>query len=273
MEKEKVVILCGGMGTRLREETEFKPKALVEVGGYPILWHIMKTYSSYGFNDFVLCLGYKGHMIKNYFKDFHHRTKDFTLNLRSREILSHAGKEPPDWNITFAETGLHSLTGFRVKKIQKYIREENFLLTYCDGVANIDINSLLNFHKSHNKIATVTSIIPPTRWSHLNISNDNQQVQSFAKGKKLEGWWIDGGFFVFNQGIFDYLSDKEDCFLEREPMEKLAADGQLHSFKHDGFWQCMDTVRDSQYLNDLWNSGKAPWKIWQNNSGTEKTFL
>lgn len=261
MEKQKVVILCGGMGTRLKEETEYRPKPLVRVGPYPILAHIMKIYSHYGFNDFILCLGYKGDMIKDYFKNFHDENKDYTYNLRSREKVYHSNNDAPDWNITFANTGLNSNTGCRIKKIQKYITEDNFMVTYGDGLADINLLNLINFHKAHNKIATVTSILPPPRWSSLKIDNQNK-VLGFDKDVKLSNLWIDGGFFNFKKEIFDYLSEDEGCMLEREPMHKLSGEGNLLSYKHHGFWQCMDTYRDFTHLNQLWDMKEAKWKIW-----------
>jgi len=263
MDKEKVVILCGGMGTRLKEETEFRPKPLVRVGQFPILWHIMKIYSHFGYNDFILCLGYKGDMIKDYFLNYPFETRDYTLNLRSGAKDFHAPEtQLPDWNITFADTGLKTNTGGRVKKIQKYIGEDNFMVTYGDGVANIDINRLVQFHKAHNKIATVTSILPPPRWSFLRIDQQNQVV-GFSKTEKLPNAWIDGGFFVFKKDMFDYLSDDEHCMLEKEPMQKLSSEGKLLTYQHHDFWQCMDTHRDMEFLNQVWDSGEAPWKIWK----------
>jgi glucose-1-phosphate cytidylyltransferase len=259
----KVVILCGGKGTRLREETEFKPKPLVNVGGSPILWHIMKIYSHYGYNNFVLCLGYKGHMIKDYFINFVERQQDVTINLKSgKKVIHHEKENMPDWNITFAETGAESNTGARIKKIEKYIDTENFMVTYGDGVADVDIKDLVDFHMAHNSVATVTSIVPPTRWSNLRIGEESI-VSGFKKGEKLEGWWIDGGFFMFNKKIFDYLTEDEDCMLEREPLETLAKEGNLKAYKHDSFWQCMDTIRDMKFLDDIWKMGKAPWKVWE----------
>ena len=260
-QKPKVVILCGGKGTRLREETEFKPKPLVLVGGRPILWHIMKIYSHYGFNDFILCLGYKGDMIKDYFRNYNHQVKDFTINLKSGEKNFHGENNNPDWNITFANTGAESNTGCRIKKIEKYIDGQTFMVTYGDGVANVDIQALYNFHKAHNKIATVTSIVPPTRWSNLKI-REGKSVYGFAKGEKLEGWWIDGGFFVFDKSVFNYLTEDPDCMLEREPLESMAHNNNLMTFKHNGFWQCMDNFRDFTYLNKIWKDNNAPWKIW-----------
>lgn len=262
MDKEKVVILCGGMGTRLKEETEFKPKPLVKVGQYPILWHIMKIYSHFGYNDFVLCLGYKGDMIKDYFLNFEDLTRDVTLNPRTGKKVHHGRNEMPDWNITFVDTGLQSNTGTRVKKIQRYINEDNFMVTYGDGVANIDINRLVDFHKNHQKTATVTSILPPPRWSFLKMDHENK-VFGFSKSEKLPNAWIDGGFFVFKKNIFDYIPEEKNFMLEKEPMVKLAEEGNLMSYQHHDFWQCMDTYRDMEFLNQVWEAGNAPWKVWQ----------
>ena len=227
MDKEKVVILCGGMGTRLKEETEFRPKPLIKIGPYPILWHIMKIYAHFGYTDFILCLGYKSEMIKEYFRAYPFDTRDFTLNLRTGARTFHVGNgELPDWNITFADTGIKSNTGSRVKKVEQFINDENFMVTYGDGIANININQLLGFHKSHQKTATVTAILPPPRWSFLRIDPQNK-VLGFSKTEKLPNAWIDGGFFVFTKAIFDYLETNDECMLEREPMQKLSTEGNL----------------------------------------------
>jgi len=257
----KVVILCGGQGTRLKEETEFKPKPLVEIGGKPILWHIMKIYSHYGFKDFVLCLGYKGEMIKNFFLNYDKLTRDFTFNLHSNEIIKHGKNDIEDWNITFAETGLNSETGSRIKKIEKYINEDNFFLTYGDGVSNINIRELLNFHLNHGKIGTVTSVRPHTRFGLLEIG-DNHAISKFTKKKLIHEGWIDGGFFVFNKKIFNYLSENESCMLEGDPLQELSKNQQFMAFKHVGFWQCMDTLRDTKDLNEMWKNNPE-WKIWE----------
>ncbi|MBD3361818.1 glucose-1-phosphate cytidylyltransferase [Candidatus Woesearchaeota archaeon] len=261
MEKPKVVILCGGQGTRLREETEFKPKPLVNIGNLPILWHIMKIYSHYGFNDFVLCLGYKGDMIKRFFMDLEWKKSDFTLNLKSKSQLNHSAPEESDWNVTFAETGLTANTGARIKRIQKYINEDNFFLTYGDGVADIDINQLLNFHKSHSKIGTVTAVRPLSRFGLLTMKGN--QVLDFTKKYLTHDGWIDGGFFVFKKEMFDYLSEDENCMLEREPLHNLAKDNQFMAYQHTGYWQCMDTMRQVEILNELWKKGDSPWRVWK----------
>jgi glucose-1-phosphate cytidylyltransferase len=256
----KVVILCGGLGTRLKEETEFKPKPMVEVGGRPILWHIMKYYNYFGYNEFVLCLGYKGNIIKDYFYNYEIQNNDFTLTLGSSEIQIHNQHSETGWKITFAETGLNSMTGARVKKIEKYINDDIFMLTYGDGLSNIDIHKLIEFHKSHGKLATITGVLPPSRFGEIEL--ENNMVKSFSEKPKLgTGGLINGGFFVFNKKLFNYLTDSEDCILEKLPLENLVKDKQLYVYEHKGFWQCMDTYRDFELLNTIWKNGKAPWKI------------
>jgi glucose-1-phosphate cytidylyltransferase len=263
----KVVILCGGQGTRLREETEFRPKPLIEIGGRPIIWHIMKTYSAYGFKEFVLCLGYKGWLIKEYFLNYKAYNNDFTLQLgfdraveyHSRENGSYTSAE--DWRITFAETGLNTMTGGRVKKIAHYLTEDNFMLTYGDGVGDVDINELLRFHYAHGKLATVTAVATPGRFGELGLVGDHM-VQRFAE-KPSGGSNVSGGFFVLKRAFLNLLPDSPDCVLERDPMEQLARDGQLMAYRHPGFWHAMDTYREFVYLNEMWNQGQAPWKIWK----------
>jgi glucose-1-phosphate cytidylyltransferase len=257
----KVVILCGGMGTRLREETEFRPKPLVEIGGKPILWHIMKTYSHFGFKEFVLCLGYKGHLIKEYFLNYRVMQSDFTLRLDSpTDPQFHCGTDPVDWSITFAETGADAMTGARVKRIEKYIQEDTFLLTYGDGVADIDVGKLLEFHRRHGKTGTVTGVRTNSRYGELVVIEG--RVNRFAEKPPTEEAFISGGYFVFNRRVFDYLSSDDACVLERAPLETLTQEGQLMSYLHPGYWHCMDTYRDFIALNDLWRQG-APWKIWK----------
>jgi glucose-1-phosphate cytidylyltransferase len=257
----KVVILCGGMGTRLREETEFRPKPLVEIGGKPILWHIMKIYSHFGFKEFVLCLGYKGHMIKEYFLNYRVMESDFTLRLDSREHPHfHHASAPLDWSITFAETGANAQTGARVKRIEKYIQEDSFLLTYGDGIADIDLGKLLEFHRGHGKIATVTGVRINSRYGELMVLDG--RVKSFREKPPADEAVISGGFFVFHRRLFDYLSDDEGCVLEREALETLTQKDQLMSYLHPGYWHSMDTYRDFIALNDLWRQG-APWKVWE----------
>ncbi len=249
------------MGTRLREETEYRPKPLVEIGGRPILWHIMKIYSHYGFKDFVLCLGYKGHMIKEYFLKYRLMHSDFTLRLGTpEEPQFHDSNGQVDWTVTFAETGSEAMTGARVKRIERYITEENFMLTYGDGVADIDIAKLREFHARHGKIATVTGVRPVSRYGELAV--EGGVVKLFSEKPQSQDGFISGGFFVFNRRFFAYLNDDEDCVLEREPLEQLAHDGQLMSYPHKGFWQCMDTHRDFLALNKLWEKG-APWRVWE----------
>lgn len=257
----KVVLLCGGLGTRLKEETEFKPKPMVEINGRPILWHIMKMYSFYGFNKFVLCLGYKGDVIKDYFYNYEIQNNDFTMTLGSGKIEIHNQHTETGWEITFAETGLSSMTGARVKKIEKYIDDEIFMLTYGDGVSDINISDLLEFHKSHGKIATITGVFPPSRFGEI-IAEKNLVKSFHEKPQVQEGGLISGGFFVFNRKIFDYIPDNDDCILERQPLEDIVKAGQLCVYRHDGFWQCMDTYRDFELLNNLWKEGKAVWKKW-----------
>lgn len=257
-----VVILCGGMGTRLREETEYRPKPLVEIGGRPVLWHIMKIYSAQGFNRFVLCLGYKGEMIRQYFLNYRLMTRNFTLQLgadNEPEVENHGPAE--NWTITFADTGLNAMTGTRINRISRYIDNETFMLTYGDGVSNISIPELLKFHRTHGRVATVTAVHPVARFGELMI--EGSRVVSFAEKPQIKEGYINGGFFVFNKRIFSYLSDAADCVLEREPLERLANEGELMTYHHPGFWHCMDTYRDYQLLNQMWDSVNPPWKVWQ----------
>lgn len=255
----KVVILCGGLGTRLREETEVKPKPMIEIGGMPILLHIMETYAHYGFNEFILCLGYKGDIIKNYFYHYEILFNDFTIELGTKKIDIFPRHSKQNWKITLVDTGLKTMTGGRVKRIERFISEDNFMLTYGDGVTDLNIQELLNFHKSHGKIGTVTGVSPPSRYGELLIHRD--QVISFSEKSQINNNSINGGFFVFNRDFFNYLKNDDDCVLEREPLEKLASDGELKIFHHKGFWQCMDTYRDYKYLTELWEKGNPPWKV------------
>jgi glucose-1-phosphate cytidylyltransferase len=257
----KVVILCGGRGTRLKEETEVRPKPLVEVGGKPILWHIMKIYAHYGFNEFVLCLGYKGRMIKEYFLNYEMMISDLTLKLGSNDVKIHNQSQEKDWVITFAETGEEAQTGARIKRIEKYIEDDLFMLTYGDAVTNINIKNLLEFHKSHGKIGTITGVHPSSRFGELVIKD--RQVVQFTEKPQIKEGFINGGFFVFNKKFFNYLRDNDNCYLEREPLEKLASDEELMVYAHGGFWQCMDTYRELEILNNLWRSSKPPWKVWR----------
>lgn len=253
-----VVILCGGLGTRLREETEFKPKPMVEIGGKPVLWHIMKTYAYYGFRRFILCLGYKGDAIKDYFLNYEAMSNDFTIHLGQENKLAYQSNHPEqDFDVTVVDTGLKTMTGGRVKRIERFIDNDTFLVTYGDGLANVDIGSLVAFHYQHSKIATITAIRPPSRYGILELSASGQ-VERFRE--KVQTEWINGGFMVFNRRVFDYLDS--ECVLEREPMERLAADEQLMAFRHEGFWLGMDTYREYEMLNQMWDTGTVPWKIW-----------
>jgi glucose-1-phosphate cytidylyltransferase len=255
----KVVILCGGQGTRLREETEYRPKPMVQVGDRPLLLHIMRTYAHYGHKDFVLCLGYRGDMIKEYFLTYEAMRGDCTVTLgEGGGVDFHRGHHESGWKITLADTGLNTLTGARVKRVQKYIGNEPFLLTYGDGVADIDIDATLAFHRAQGRLVTLTGVRSPGRFGELTLEGDG--VKSFLEKPAVSGGYINGGYFVCEPGIFDYLDEQEDCILERAPLETLASDGQLSIFKHDGFWQCVDTYRDFTYVNDLWAQGKALWK-------------
>ncbi|MFH1133771.1 MAG: glucose-1-phosphate cytidylyltransferase [Nanoarchaeota archaeon] len=257
----KVVILCGGEGTRLREETEFIPKPLVKVGGMPILWHIMKHYAGHGFNDFVLCLGYKGEMIKDFFLNYELMENDFTLNLRSKdEKIVHHNANLEDWNITFANTGLKTETGGRIKKVENYIDGDTFLATYGDGVSDIDIKALVNYHLQKKKVATLTALHPVSKFGTLKM--DTEGLVTYFREKPAMRDWISGGFFVFQRKVFDYLTDSDDCCLERGPFEALAKARQIAVYKHEGFWKCMDTYKDMKVLNDLWEKQK-PWKTWK----------
>lgn len=262
MKNIKVVILCGGKGTRLREETEIKPKPLIEIGGRPILWHIMKIYSHYGFNRFVLCLGYKGAMIKEYLYHYHFVSNDFTIKLdEKRQVTFHRRNEEVDWEATVVDTGLNTLKGARIKRIEKYIDSDIFLLTYGDGIADVDINAVIDFHKKSGCLATLTGVRPPSRFGDL-VTNKGK-VLTFTEKPQASAGLINGGFFVLNRGIFDYLTEDEKCDFENGALEKLAAEGKLAVYEHKGAWECMDTMRDSEYLNELWNNKKAFWKLWK----------
>jgi glucose-1-phosphate cytidylyltransferase len=258
----KAVILCGGKGTRLREETEYKPKPMVQIGNRPILWHIMKIYSHYGIKEFVICLGYKGNMIKEYFLNYEIMNNDLTLKLgNSEEIQIHGEHKEKDWQVTLADTGENSQTGARVKRIEKYIDDDIFLLTYGDGVSNINIKKLVEFHKSHGKIGTMTGVHPASRFGEINTKND--LITVFNEKPQTKEGLINGGFFVFNREFFDYLDDHEDCILEAEPLEHLVADQELMLYKNEGFWQCVDTYRELELINSLWNQPNPPWKMWK----------
>lgn len=257
----KVVLLCGGLGTRLREETGFKPKPMVEVGGKPILWHIMKNYAAHGFNEFILCLGYKGEVIKQFFYNYELRTSDVTITLgESKSVEYHNSSGEHGWKVTLAETGATASTGARVKRIAKYLGKESFMLTYGDGLSNVDLSKLVKFHKSHGRIGTVTGVYPPSRFGELVTKGF--QVRKFSEKPHLDKVSINGGFFVFENKFLEYLREDDDCVLEGPPLGRLSKEGNLAVFPHKGFWQCMDTYRDFQLLNKLWEGRKAPWKSW-----------
>ncbi|WP_028402614.1 glucose-1-phosphate cytidylyltransferase [Ectobacillus panaciterrae] len=256
----KVVILAGGFGTRISEESHLKPKPMIEIGGYPIIWHIMKIYSAYGFNEFIICLGYKGHIIKDFFLNYFLYKSDITVDFsnNNEKIIHNHNAEP--WKVTLAETGIDTMTGGRVKKIKDYVEDTPFMLTYGDGVADVNIHKLLEFHKAHGRLATLTATQPTGRFGVLKLA-ENQRVESFQEKLKGDGGWVNGGFFVFQPEIFDYLND-ENTVLEKEPLENLAKCNQLMAYKHHAFWYPMDTLRDKKYLEELWKEDKAPWKIW-----------
>lgn len=257
----RVVILAGGLGTRLREETEFRPKPMVDIGGRPILWHIMKTYAHYGHKDFIICLGYRGAMIKQYFLDYQAMNNDFTIRLGERSrIKYHDRHQEQDFQVTLAETGLNTMTGGRVKRIERYIGDDLFMVTYGDGLSDLSIRDLVRFHRSHGKLATITTVRPTSRFGVLDVREDGR-VARFTEKPRLDGW-ISAGYFVFHRRVFDYL-DGDDCILEREPLEKLTRQGQMMAFRHPGFFFAMDTYREYTELNGLWDSGQAPWKVWK----------
>jgi len=257
----KVVILAGGLGTRLSEETDLKPKPMAEIGEKPMLWHIMKIYSHYGFNDFILCLGYKGYMIKEYFANYFLHQADVTIDMKTNKMEVHHQKAEP-WKVTMVDTGLNTLTGGRIKRVQKYIGEKPFMLTYGDGVANVDLKKLTAFHKKQGKLSTMTAIQPLGRFGAVNIAG-NGAVQSFQEKPQGDGAWINGGFFVLEPEIFNYITEGDSSIWERSPLEKLASEGQLAAYTHKGFWKCMDTLRDKTELEGLWKTGNAPWKLWK----------
>lgn len=256
----KVVILCGGQGMRLREETEIRPKPMVPIGGMPILWHIMKTYAHYGFKEFILCLGYKGEVIKEYFYNYEMLSNDFTIELGTKNVEIYQKHAEKGWKVTLVDTGIYGMTGARVKRIEKFVDSDTFMLTYGDGIIDLNLNTLLKFHKSHGNIGTVTGVFPQSRYGELSIQDDH--VLAFDEKPANHKSFISGGYFVFNKKIFNYLTDDDSCVLEQEPLRKLSADGQLKVFTHNGFWQCMDTYRDYVYLQDLWDKGNPSWKKW-----------
>ena len=256
----KVLILAGGLGSRLSEETVLKPKPMVEIGEKPILWHIMKIYSYYGFNDFVILLGYKGYMIKEYFINYYKHMSDLTVDLRNNDVEFHKNKAEP-WKVTLIDTGLNTLTGGRIKRVQDYVGDETFMLTYGDGVGDVDLKALLQFHNRHGKAITMTSVQPEGRFGALDISESNQ-VNQFQEKPRGDGSWINGGFFVCETKVFDYITEGDQSIFERKPLESLAKDGELYTFRHTGFWKPMDTLRDKTQLEDLIEKKTAPWIKW-----------
>lgn len=257
----KTVILCGGYGTRIRDVANNIPKPMVPIGEHPILWHIMRGYAGAGHRDFVLCLGYKGEVIKDYFLNYQARTADFTITLGERRSIQYHGDHAESgWRVTLADTGLNAMTGARVKRVQKYLDDDDFMLTYGDGLSDVDLDLLLAFHRSHGKIVTVTGVRPPGRYGELDCDRIGL-VREFNEKPQATAGLISGGFFVCSPGIFDYLDDRENLVLEEEPMRRLAADQELMVYRHDGFWQCMDTYRDYRLLEDLWRGGKCPWQV------------
>lgn len=255
----KVAILAGGYGSRLAEETEIKPKPMVEIGGYPMLWHIMRYYYSFGYKDFVIALGYKGEMIKRYFMEYCTMTGDMTVDFKTGAIKSNNGNRL-DWTVEMVDTGQKTQTGGRIKRLAQVIGNEPFMLTWGDGVSNVDLDKLLAFHRSHGKLATLTAVRPPARYGYMNFNGD-QVVEFMEKAQLMEGW-INGAFFVLQPEVFNYI-EGDDTVWEHEPLENLARDGQLMAYRHDSFWQCMDTLREKHILESIWQSGNAPWKNWE----------
>lgn len=257
----KVVILAGGFGTRISEESYLKPKPMIEIGEQPILWHIMKYYSSYGFNEFIICAGYKQHIIKEYFANYYLHHSDITFDFTNKNHITIHNNVAEPWKVTVVDTGLNTLTGGRIKRVKDYIGNETFMLTYGDGVSDVNLNKLLAFHKAKGKLATMTAVQPGGRFGTLEIEGDST-ISRFAEKRKEDGGWINGGFMVLEPKVIDYIEDDSTTF-EREPLERLSQEGQLCAYQHDGFWQCMDTIRDKQQLEALLQSGKAPWKVWK----------
>ena len=256
----KVIILAGGLGTRLSEETVLRPKPMVEIGGRPILWHILQIYAASGFKEFIIALGYKGDMIKDYFLKFYAFNNDISVDLSTGQTTIHDGRQP-NWNVHLIDTGLHTQSGGRLRRLREWLEDdETFMFTYGDGLADIDLNALLRFHHAHGKLATVTTVRPPARFGRIALDGD-QVVEFFEKPESGEGW-INGGFFVLNTKTIDYI-EGDDTPWERSPSEQLARDGQMMGYRHFGFWSCMDTVREKNYLEELWSSGKPPWKVWR----------
>jgi glucose-1-phosphate cytidylyltransferase len=254
----KAVILAGGLGTRMSEESHLKPKPMIEIGGRPILWHIMKIYSHYGINDFVICLGYKGYVIKEYFANYFLHMSDVTINLRNNELKVHQNSSEP-WTVTLADTGDDTMTGGRLKRVRQHVGDGTFCLTYGDGVSDVDIEALVEFHRRQGTDATLAAVRPPGRFGRIDL--EKEKVRSFTEKPAGDGAWVNGGFFVLEPAVFDYIND-DATIWEREPLERLAKAGRLSAYKHAGFWQPMDTLRDKMYLEELWSTGKAPWKVW-----------
>lgn len=255
----KTVILAGGLGTRLSEETDIRPKPMTEVGGKPVIWHIMKIYSTYGFKDFVICLGYKGYMLKEWFANYFLHNSDVTIKLKENKVSVHSTKSE-DWSVSLIDTGMNTMTGGRIKRIKDYVNNETFMLTYGDGLSSVDIIKLLEFHKSHGKLATMTVVQPPGRFGSLETKGTH--ITRFVEKPQGDGMWINGGFFVLEPEIFQYIKNDESVW-EKAPLEKLAETGQLMAYKHTGFWKPMDTLRDKRELENLWEAKKAPWKVWE----------
>ena len=263
----KTIILAGGLGTRIAEETQIRPKPMVEIGGRPLLWHIMNIYAGYGYRDFLVACGYRGEMIKEYFHNIFIHSSDYIVDLRdgSLEVLN-PGRT--DWRVGVVDTGQQTMTGGRIARLRSFVGDGTFMVTYGDGLADIDIQRLVAFHREHGRIATVTAVRPPARFGGLTLAGD--EVCTFSEKPQTDEGWINGGFFVFEPGLFDYLAD-DDTILERDPLERLAQDRQLIAFRHEGFWQPMDTLREKQLLETLWSTGKAPWKTWETDTGTGET--
>ena len=256
----KVVIFAGGMGTRISEESHLKPKPMIQIGGKPILWHIMKGYAAQGHNEFIVCLGYKGYMIKEYFMNYFLHNSDVTVDLKNNDVKVHTTKSEP-FKVTLVDTGLDTMTAGRLNQVKEYVKDDDFMLTYGDGVANVDVNKLIDFHNSHGKVATMTAVQPNSRFGIIELGNGNI-IKDFVEKPQESGSWINGGFFVLKPAVFDYLKNDADSIMwEKQPLEDLAKDGEIYAYKHDGFWKCMDTMRDKEELEQLWNSNPK-WKSW-----------
>jgi glucose-1-phosphate cytidylyltransferase len=257
-----VVILAGGLGTRLHEETQFRPKPMVPIGGKPILWHIMKNFSHFGFSNFIICLGYKGDMIKEYFLKQKFNNIDFTINTKTGKIIEENEKKE-EWQVTLVDTGKETQTGSRIAQVKKYINADQFIVTYGDGISNVNIQNLVSFHKKNKKLATLTAVQPPVQFGHLSLEGD--KVKSFQEKKKFTQDWINGGFCILNKEAFNLFSEDKSCVFEKDVLPLLAQQGDLGAYKHDGFWYCMDTIRDKEHLESLWKNN-APWKVWQDDT-------